>query len=234
MTMFETVEFTPDIEGVKTRYNGNIDELAKAKAHADKHIQELQQKLDAEAANAAKGKTLEEVLEALRVSQNSQGTVTPPSNFGVVENKDALNVEQIVAEYLGKQKAQDQDKANRDQVASIFREKFKDKAGEQFNKVATDAGFTPEAFTALASQNPKAVLKLAGLDQMFSSVQNGPTQGSVNPQALQATRSSQGMVGTNSYWVKFRKDNPGKWQTNAIQAQIRADFDRDPDFFLNN
>lgn len=236
MTMFENVG-TPeilDVDSVKAKYNGNVDELAKGYAHADKHIKELQSKLDAETAKASKGKTLEEVLEALRVSQNSQGTVTPPGNSGVVENKDAPTMEQMVADILGRQKAQDEAKRNRDQVAQLFIEKFKDKAPDQFSKVATDSGFSVEALQELASRNPKAVLKLAGLDQMFNANQSGPTKGSVNPQALQATRGPNGAVGTNSYWVNFRKENPSKWQTNDVQAQIRADFDRDPDFFLNN
>ena len=231
--MFEANEDDLTIDAIKEKYHNDPEKAWEALLHSQKHIPRIEAENREYKTKVATAKTLEEVLAAIKTgTQNSQVPPILPNPSANVENNEAPNIEDAIAAYLGKQRQEEAERKNREEVARHFTELFKDKASERFTAVAQEAGFSPQEFEALAARNPKAVLKLAGLGQ--SNMNQSPTKGSVNPEALKGIKGVSGQPGTRSYYENLRKTNHDLWKTNKIQNEILAAHDRNPDFYMNN
>lgn len=209
------------------------DDLARGKLHGDKHIKELQRKLDEAETKIAQGKTLAEVEALIKgQSQNSQQQIVTPAPV-VTDPNDAAALEQRLNELLNKRQTRDTEENNRQLIRQTMVERFKDKAPESFAQIAESSGMSTQELESLASRNPKAFFKLAGFEPQLTVVNNrSPSQSTVNPQAL--NKNNTGKLGTKSYWDKVFKDNPEKQMDPKVQRQMIKDFDKDPDYFENN
>lgn len=164
-----------DFVGEGKKYN-SVEEALKSVPHAQKHIQTLESELANLKEELTKRKTTEELLEAMKSSNQSE--FTPPS-VEIDENKLVAIVNQSL-EAKEKQKIAQQNAAS---VVDKFTEKFGDKAEEAFITLAKESGMTVQQLNTLATTSPKVVLKLAGLTASNSAPPT-PSSGSVNTQAL--------------------------------------------------
>jgi hypothetical protein len=231
-TMFDDIEAVTaeTLVGDGKTYK-TVDELAKGKAHADKHIKELQDKLD----SAKQGATLAEVLEFMKQgnTQNSQNPPSQQSSAPVVDPTDTAALETQFHSFLQKQKQKEQEEANRKAIQAEMIKKYGPKAGEQFATLATSIGMTTQGLEAFGTSNPQAFFKMAGLDQSIKGVPN-VNQSSHNPAAMQSANGNSGKPGTKSWWNKFKEDHPNDYLSPKVQKQRLTDWERDPDYFENN
>lgn len=163
-------------EGKKYR---TAEDALKALPHAQGHIKTLEEEAKQLREELAKRKTAEELLEEFKVSGvlggNRQEPAVTPS----------VDVEQVVASVLAKEKAQSTAKQNQETVVSAFTATFGDKTKgeEMYNKVAEESGLSVAALNQLAATSPEAVMRLAGITKKQETVP-GKVQSTVNVQAF--------------------------------------------------
>ena len=171
-------------EGKKWR---DLSEAQKAIPHAQAHIAKLEAELQAEREERAKSRAAEQLLEEMRTNTAQQ----KPTSQGVEVNEDVLS--QIVEKKLQQQSLKQQQDSNARSVVSSFSAAFADKAESMYDKIAEESGFTRAQFNQLASTNPKAVLKLAGLSQNTPAKSSSAFNSDVNT-ATMSNRTNDGPV----------------------------------------
>lgn len=171
-----------DLVGEGKKYS-SVEEALKSVPHAQKHIQTLESELANLKEELTKRKTTEELLDALKSTQQGEPT-SPPVEFD--ENKLVAIVNQSIE---AKERAAIA-KQNANSVVTKFTEKFGDKAEEAFLTIAKEAGLTVQQLNTLATTSPKVVLSLAGLG---GSADKPPaaSSGSMNTQALGGNKSQE-------------------------------------------
>lgn len=150
--------------------------------HAQARIDEQAQRIKDLEAQVAKQQGINEVIEQLKhqKEQSQQQPVEQPSNAGI----DETTVAQLLDQRLQQRDMEARQQANASQVLNQLKEKFGDKAEEQFNSKAQSLGMTAGELSHLARTAPKAVL--AYFDGPASNPAN-PTQSSVNTNVLDSS-----------------------------------------------
>lgn len=171
-----------DLVGEGKKYS-SAEEALKSVPHAQKHIQTLESELATLKEELTKRKTTEELLDALKSTQQSENT-TPSVEFD--ENK----LVEIVNQSLEAKERQAIAKQNAQSVVTKFTERFGEKAEEAFLTIAKEAGLTVQQLNTLATTSPKVVLRLAGLG---GSADTPPahSSGSMNTQAMGGNKSQE-------------------------------------------
>lgn len=155
----------------------SVEEVYKAFPNAQNHIETQKQRIAELEAQLSKTKTAEELLQEIRNSSTGQ---QKPTSQGVEVNENVLS--EIVERQLNLRTQKQIQEDNQRSVVNKFSELYGDKASATFTKVAQESGFSVQELEQLAAKNPKAVLKLAGVDNLKSS--SSPViESSVNTQA---------------------------------------------------
>jgi hypothetical protein len=127
----------------------------------------------------SKRKAAEELLQEMKQSNTSQQT---PTSQGVEVNEAILS--EIVEKKLQQQTQKQQHESNAKSVVQAFAGSYGEKAEAMYDKIANESGFTRAQMNQLASTNPKAVLKLAGLSQASKPASTGFISSDVNTTSL--------------------------------------------------
>jgi hypothetical protein len=147
-----------DLVGEGKKYR-SVEDALKSVPHAQKHIETLEQENARIKSELEKRRTAEELLEEIRngISQPAAGTPAPTFDPNTIES----TVEQLLARKEAKRSAD----SNISQVVSKFQEVFgdKEKAEQEYIKIAAEAGLSVQMLNNLAATSPAAVLKLAGI-----------------------------------------------------------------------
>lgn len=161
----------------------SVQDALKALQHSQAYIPELKnnnQALETQLADMqnklAKMDELERSLQELTTRQTSQSN-TPA---GLTEQQ----VAELLDRQLTKKQQEDLHKQNIASVAQTVKQHFGDKAEEVFYGKAAEIGMTKEQFNVLAATNPKAVLKLVGVDGQAQPARQG-SQPAFNTAAFQ-------------------------------------------------
>lgn len=156
----------------------SIDEVYKAFPHSQQHIETLNSKVRQLEEELNKRKSAEEVLNDIRSRETAQ---QKPTSEGVEVNKDVLS--EVVARELASQKAREAAQANLETFKQEFTKSFGDKAEEAYAKLSQDTGLSYQELNAMATKSPKALLKLAGVNEKASKSTTS-IESSINTQSL--------------------------------------------------
>lgn len=156
-----------------------VNDAIIALKHSQEFIPQLTTKLSEKEAelnslreNASKLSEIEKTIQTL--TQRNDPAATPAN--GLTEEKIA----ELVSKTLS-QRAQEATAAtNLSEVTSIMQQKFGTEAEKVFYEKAKELGMSPEEVNALAARNPKAVLKLIGVDAVTKPNTGSPASSSFN------------------------------------------------------
>ena len=138
-------------------------------AAAQQHIAKLEVEAIALKEQAAKAKSVEDILAAVQ----SQGQPAPaPVVEATPVSTPEVDIASLVQSTIAQNEKTKTEEANRTAVITKAKEAFGDKASELFYSKAAALGMTQEAINSLAGTSPQAVYNILGL--------SGPT-----PQAPQ-------------------------------------------------
>lgn len=190
----------------KPKYN-SVQEALRGAAHAQKHIQTLEQE-NAELKNLS---TQVETLKAL-MQENlmTQGKADQP----VLPKVEDL--ENIVRSTLERTKQEEIARTNRQAVLNTLKEKFGDGLDKALETQAQELGLSVAELGALASKSPKAVLKAFNVETKGTPA----VQGTVNTQALQPAQTEL-KAPDNIMWGASHKD------VTAFFRQIKQEVNKE-------
>lgn len=159
----------------------SVEDALKALQHSQEYIPNLKtelEKRDAELERlrqeTAKINSLEQTLLELTQNKNSN-TEQPPKGLS---EEDIAN---LVSGQLTKLQQEAVQATNLNAVVETVKNKFGEKSEEVFYSKAKELGMSAAEINALAAKNPKAALKLLGLDDVApNQSRNVPGAGSIN------------------------------------------------------
>jgi len=165
-----------DFIGEGKKYK-NVEDALKSVPHAQAHIDRLEEELSTLREQAAKSKTIDEVLEKIDATKTSEQAHQQVQELDVDEI--IKRAKEGVVNDLSAQEVAAKEQANVDVVINKMSEVYGEKAEEAFIKAAQDSGLTVEAMNKLAAQSPSAVFKLTGVGSKTDGTPV-PSNGSVN------------------------------------------------------
>lgn len=147
------------------KYN-SIEDALKGLQHAQGYIQEVKQErntfmtqLKAKEEEASRVQELERIVADLTQRQEQSAKKPDAPKF------DEESISNLVKNQLASARQEEQQASNRTLVRKALVDKLgEEKAAELFNHKADELGFSPERLTQLASENPKAVLAMLGVN----------------------------------------------------------------------
>lgn len=172
-----------ELVGAGKKY-ATVDAALKALPHSQSHISKLEAELAQLREEVNKRKTAQELLDEIK-SGIPQGE-TPPT-AGLNQDTVVQLVEKVISQKEQKQAAQ----TNIGKVVSAFKDAFQDKAEEQYNKLAQEAGLSVGELNRLAATSPMAVLKLAGVTKSNTVPNPGKVSSDVNTIAISGQSSQE-------------------------------------------
>ena len=145
--------------------------------HAQQHIKQLTEELNAAKEQVAKAQGVDEVLKQLQTSQDAN-TETPP-----VAGLDENAVAALVDQRLTAQQQQAIAQQNAAKVSSALTEAYGDKAEEVFKNRAAELGVTAEYLESQALAHPDFVLSQFSMKQAPAA--QPTSQSSISTSAMQ-------------------------------------------------
>ena len=192
----------------------SVEELAKAVAFKDQHINTL----ESETAQ------YREVLQGQVEAQRQQIVNAPPSEQKTDQRVDEVDLETRIRETLEKTNREQKVAKNVNEVSTKLVDVFgsAEKANQAVKARADELGVSLSFLMDMAAQSPKALYAQLGLD---TQTRNSPTAtGAVNPAALAAINPSRSATpGTYAFYEQMRKENPKMYNSPRIQLQMHKE-----------
>lgn len=142
----------------KPKYT-SVQDAFKALANAQMHIKTIETENAQLREATTKAKTLEDVLNAMKPSEDAAPIKTAP------KEPEQVDIASVIAETIAKIENEKIATTNQKVVVDKMKEVFGEEvASKTFYDKATELGFSKEEINLLASKNPKAVFKLFGLE----------------------------------------------------------------------
>jgi hypothetical protein len=160
-----------------------VEAAQQAFVHQIKHISTIEEENAKMRELTAKESAAKELLEEIRNSSTTKQE--KPTSNGLEVNEAVLS--EIIERKLQQRTQQQVQEENARSVVNAMSAEFGDKAEQVYTKIAQETGFTVAQLDQLASTNPKAVLKLAGVTNVKPS-STPVLQGSVNTQSPFASK----------------------------------------------
>jgi hypothetical protein len=135
------------------KYQSVADAL-KALANSQEHIKRIEQENASLREKTIKAETMESILAAIKPQE-----VAPAP-----QKTEAIDINATVEQILLKREQEAKQTENLNLVIASAKKAYGEKVSEVFYSKAAELGFSLEAINSLSSTNPKAVLKLLGLD----------------------------------------------------------------------
>ncbi len=135
------------------KYQSVADAL-KALANSQEHIKRIEQENASLREATIKAKTVESILEAIK----------PQEAAPAPQKTETVDISATVEQILQRREQEAKQTENLNLVIASATKAYGDKVSEVFYSKAAELGLSQTAINTLASTNPKAVLKLLGLD----------------------------------------------------------------------
>jgi hypothetical protein len=189
--------------------------------HAQQHITRLESEnselrdkvveLEDKLANAT---TLDEALT--RISNQGEGQ----------QNVDRTDVAQVVEEVLGQKQTEERMEANWSSVVTDLTKKYGDwkAADAKVQERAVELDISLEDATTMAKNNPKVFRTLFNLDSQSNTSSNPAGSHGAGATGQRGVSSMPGQVRDKSYYANLRKNDPNKYWSVDVQAQMRRDL----------
>lgn len=226
----------------------DVDALAKSRIEADNFIEQLKKEnaemrktVEEAETDKTKSATMSQILDAVRTlssggSANDPGTQVlkeaqeDGNQSGLTEN-DILSIVQRTLEKTESTRLQEQ---NYNSVKQAFQSKFTDpdKARLEYKATAQSLGMSEAQLDMYAKQNPKLVLRAAGLDQA-QKPQHSPSYLASETNNDVAGRDNKEEHHDNKWWSEQRKKLGNRWYFRPeVQQKYWADERALGDSFL--
>lgn len=217
----EEKDYHTELVGEGKRYKDD-QQLAKAKYHADLHIQAVERSNDELRADylalLEKSKTwgnVEQLLDQQRQLASREHTITKE----VEKPVDPLQMKNLISQEI---KEYETSKV-RTQNSQAVVEKLKERYGQNYqnilNEKATALGLTKEMINRLAEEAPKAFFKTLELEEFPRS---DPFQAPPRSSVFQPTGQSQKR--TWSYYQNLKKSDPKEYYKTTTSNQMEKDY----------
>lgn len=205
----------------------SVNELAKAKLHADQFIDQLKSELSELRGDLNTRVRLEEVLDRLTSRQTNTDDNTDddldfsrqqyPSSQPEV-NPDVIS--QLVDDRITKIERERTTNQNKKEAINALRNAFGDDYVERLKSRADELGMTREELNEIAGKSPSAFMAMMGAQRQES------TSYSMPPNRMNTTSSStQGLAapGSAEFYKKLRAEKPDLYWTPKVQNQLHKD-----------
>lgn len=229
---FQTPEGSEDLvaalvgEGKKYK---DTQALAKSRIHADEHIARLEAELATEREKAKDGKSVAELLEALRAQDpppnNGQPIVNeaePPASF------KPEDIEKITLATLEKTENARKVAANKAAAIQKMDEVWGADAGKKLNETAKSLGLSIEYLDQVAQQSPSAFFQLTGLNANRTA-----PSGTTVPTSTVRFGGDASQKRDAAFYRELRRSNPKLWYESKTQIQYQRDALAQGEEFFN-
>ena len=216
-----------DVESVKQKFlkeDGTVDVegLLKSKAHADKHIGTLEQKLDETKADRDQRLTYEKLMAEINATRNASRTEdNPPSernqDSDVREPADMEAVKKLLEDTLSQNQRALQAEANerfvREQLVQVWGNDFDRKAEAR----AKELDLSPKFLRDLMLSNPKGFLNIMDAK---------PAQRQVSPSVFAPPHTRKIISDTTNpsknaaYYKQLAKSDPKRYRSDEVQKEM--------------
>lgn len=200
-------------------------ELARAKAESDAHIARIEAENKQYREKMMQSKSVEDLMDQIneRLSTNRQdppnhGGDNEPDKTGTSVSPEDLDA--MISEKLTQKQKEDQERTNTNWVMSQLQQTYGADYGKRVQAAAAELGMSKEDMTLLASQKPKAFMKLV-TDRQAPTNQRGFTPPD-NRMNTQATPGNSG-VKNYAYYRNMRKTDPKTYQSSRIQGEMHRE-----------
>jgi len=207
--------------------------MAKGKYESDRHVSNLEKQLAELKEDLDKATQMDEMMELIR---NQQKPVEPePDNVDPGQTgPDQMTPEAlkaIVENHVSERDRQRTEASNIAEADKVLKEKFGDSAGTIVNTRAGELGMSVDAMKEMASKNPKAFLRLVGVDTVKGTPPGNLLGDSQRSEGGQINNAS---TRNSAYYSKLRKESKGKYYQPQIQAQMMKDREEMGKAFYGN
>jgi hypothetical protein len=207
----------------ETQKYKSVDELAKAYANADSFIEQLKEENRKLREQAAKAKTIDEVLE--RINHKAVPEEDKPAVSGI----NPEDVQKLVEQTLSGREVKQRREANLLAADKAMKERFGEKAAEVFKQRAS----SPE--------KAKVLMELAATDpqefvNLFGGVTSTPTQNidtsSVSTALTLQSGNRAKQEGTKEWAASVRKENPSLYWSHEFQYKLQQMVSKNPSLYF--
>jgi hypothetical protein len=201
--------------------HAEYEALRQRDEHAQKHIQrlesensELRDKVVELEDKLASATTLDEALK--RISNQGEGQDT---------SLDRTDVAQVVEEILGQKQTKERMESNWQEVVSDLTKAYGDwkTADLKVQERAQELDISLEEATMMARNNPKAFRTLFNLQNQQTSSNPAGSHGA-GAMGQRGVSSQPGQLRNQAYYSNLRKNDPNKYWSVDVQAQMRRDL----------
>lgn len=208
-----------------------IDDLAKSKIHADKHIETIERELSELRGDLQTRLTVEAMLEKLQ-----KPAVTPPVDLKNVEpsprpepGSPEINLAEEVQKLLQQERAKEQADANLKSVREELKKRFGADYNQKLETIATELNISKEFLTDMAKRTPAGFLKL--IDSTAAPDKDRPI---VPPQGKNLAFVDQSASVKNAaYYRQLRKEHPDQYFSKKVQIEMHEQAAKQGPAFYN-
>jgi len=209
--------------GEKQKYKSPED-LAKAYTNADEFINTLKEENRQLREQAARAKTIDDVMERLTTKQPA-----PEADQPAVSGVNPEDVQQIVERTLESRKLKETRAQNLLLADKLMQEKFGSKAGDVFKAKANDAEKQKVLIELAATAPNEFVALFAGTP----AVTNNMDTSSTNTTSVTYSGTPRDTVeGTKEWAAKIRKENPDMYWSQEFQYKLQQTVTKNPDLYF--
>jgi len=203
----------------------SVDDALKSIAFREEHVSTLERENAELRSEVDKRRGAEEILTTLQQSREPSTTteVTKPTS----ETNSGISKDDVRA--IINESKTDEQRANNVAAANAkAKELFGDKAKESVASRATELGMTVDSLRAVAETSPDAFVRLISSGKQESS----PTATTVPSQNADSTVVHTNVEsGTQQYYDSIRRQDPKKYWSREVQAQLHKDAQSNPNKF---
>lgn len=179
----QSSDYTSILSGIvnqegKPKY-ATVEDALKGAAHAQAHIAKLEQEMAELKAKTESAKKIEDLIGALEAKKDPT-----KENSKEPTKVDPADIQKIVQDVLQDVNQKATKEQNVKTVTSVFKKLYNDKASETLYGKAEDLGMSKAEINSLIASNPKAALKLLGVEDKPSKDVD-PTSSTVDPSRFQ-------------------------------------------------
>jgi hypothetical protein len=239
----KTPDSTPDqdaaVENFLNEYVGEgkkyktVEDLAKAKHHADKHIDELRSDLTSmKDFISAQFENLGNRDKAIIPDPNEEDKDRKPDPVAPPKG-DEEDLNARILKLLEEKDETSRLKKNADFAQEVMIEQFgsQEAAVEAVRVKAQELGVSPQFLADTAFRSPQALFNIMGIAPGARSKSTPNASSDVNPRILDKV-SPGAKPGTMAYYDQLRRSDPGKYWSVPVQQQLMKDaLEKGQDFF---
>ena len=195
--------------------------LAKGKFESDLHVSNLERQIAELRVDVDQSTKITELMDMVR-KQNEQPPVDPPIKSPDDTSPDQMTKEELrelITTHISERDTQALEVSNLAEADRVLQDKFGDSAGRVLIERASSLSMSVDELKSLAGRNPKAFVRLMGMDQSRNeggSVIGGGQRSEGAPPKGVNTRNF-------AYYQNLRRKDKAKYHAPAMQQEMMND-----------